>query len=171
MIFWGADVRKYFLVVTTLFMCSSSCLAWEATVDGPDVFGKTKVVAFDGAFRDSLMVQCDSETELSIAYIFKKKEFQEITEVPAKLFVKTTEASPTVLEATFRNWNDNYGGVVASGKTDDIIKLVNSIGLAKGKIAVGYEVGGVRDSASFSSNRSTQTIKTVFEKCKLQLPP
>ncbi len=163
-------MKKYFFVSFALLVFSSTSFAWDATVTGPDVFGKTKVVAFDGGLSDSLIVQCDSETELSVAYIFKKKEFQEITEVPAKLFVKTTDTSPTVLEATFRNWNDNYGGVVASGKTDDIIKLVNSIGLAKGKIEVGYEVAGVRDSASFSSNKSTQAIKTVFDKCKLQLP-
>jgi hypothetical protein len=74
------------------------------------------------------------------------------------------------LDATYRNWNDNYAGIVANGKTDEIIKLVNSIGSAKGKIEVGYDVVGIRESASFSSLRSTQTIKTVFEKCKLQLP-
>lgn len=167
----GSGFMKGILSIAITFLISStSAFAWDATVDGPDVFGKTKVVALDGALNNSLVVQCDSETDLFIAFIFKKKEFQEITEIAAKLFIKTTEASPTILEATYRNWNDNYAGVVASGKTDDIIRLVNSIGLAKGKIEVGYDVAGIRESASFSSRRSTQTIKTVVEKCKLQLP-
>ena len=163
-------MNRFISVAIALLMSSTLSYAWDATVDGPDVFGKIKVVALDATFNSSLVVQCDSETELFVAFIFKKKEFQEITEVPAKLYIKTAEASPTVLEATFRNWNDNYAGVVATGRNDEVIKLVNAIGLAKGKIEVGYDVAGLRESASFGSRKSTQTIKTVFDKCKLLLP-
>jgi hypothetical protein len=150
-----------------LALSSASAFSWETTVDGPDVFGKVKVVAAEDLASMSMVVQCDSETELFVAFIFRKKEFQEINEIPAKLYVKTTDASPSIYDAVFRNWNDNYAGVVAAGRSNELVQLIETIGNAKAKIEVGYEVGGNRESASFSSHRSKQAMKTVFGKCKL----
>ncbi|OBQ83759.1 hypothetical protein A9K71_23350 [Mesorhizobium sp. WSM3873] len=65
-------------------MCNvSPSLAWQANTEGPDVFGITKVIATEGSLRDSLVVQCDSKDTLFVAYIMRKKEFDEVPEGPA----------------------------------------------------------------------------------------
>jgi hypothetical protein len=144
--------------------------AWDALVEEPDVFGKVKVVATENSINQSLVVQCDSEAELFLAVIVRKKEFEDVTEAPAKLYVQTSDAGPAILEASFRNWNDNYAAVVASGRELEIINVISAIGSAKKKIKVGYEVLGLRESANFSSRNSKATVETIFEKCKLSQP-
>jgi hypothetical protein len=43
---------------------------WNVRVDGPDVFGASTVVAVvDGDSRNGLVVQCNSEDSLALAYI------------------------------------------------------------------------------------------------------
>lgn len=138
--------------------------AWDATVTGPNVFGKTKVVAVEGSARESIIVQCETDGVMLLAYIFKKKEFQEINEFPAKLYVQVDKGSPVILEATFRTWNDNYAGVVASDEAS-ILPVLDKIEAGKSKINIGIEILGKQDSASFSVRGSTRTIKKVKAGC------
>ena len=163
-------MSKFFAATFFFFLINGSALAWDAVVDGPDVFGKTKVVASEGAYNNGLVIQCNSDSELFFAFIQKKKEFDKTPEAPAKLLVKASEASPVSFDATVRDWNDNYIGVVVAGRADDLVKVLDLIGSAKGKIEVGYDVGGVQESASFGSHNSTRTIQTVFDKFKLTRP-
>ena len=163
-------MQKLVLSLTFLTSFTQASYAWEATINGPDVFGKTKVVATEGRGRTSLIIQCDSDSELYLAYIFEKKKFDDINDTPAKLYVKTSPSGPTVLDAQMRDWNDNYAGIVVTGRTKELIEVIALIGNAKAKIEVGYEVLGFQESDSFSSNRSQKTVKTVFDKCKIEKP-
>jgi hypothetical protein len=58
----GDEMKKHFVATISFLMFSTPCSAWNATVDGPDIFGKTKVVELEGGLSNSLVVQCDSET-------------------------------------------------------------------------------------------------------------
>ncbi len=158
------------LPISILFAITTSgaASAWEASVEGPDVFDKVTVIASETGLNDSLVVQCDSESELFIAYIFRKKEFEETPTIPAKLFLKWGDESPLILEASHRNWNNNFGGVVASGRDENTMKAISGIRDAKGKIQVGFEVVGNRISASFSSRGSKKPMTTIIEKCRLK---
>ena len=44
---------------------------WDVRVEGPDVFGNTKVMAGTAGASESMVVQCDQKEEFFIAYIFK----------------------------------------------------------------------------------------------------
>ncbi len=162
-------LRGLVLAVTAIAL-TDPVFAWEATVEGPDVFGKTKVVALEGGLRNSLIVQCDSAGEVILAYIEKKKEFDEVAEIPVKLFLKTSNEGPQVLEAKLRNWNDNYSGVVVDKSNTGIVAAIQSIGEAKKKIEIGVEVLGQQFSASFSSQGSRKAIEKVMKECKLSAP-
>ena len=117
--------RTIFFTIFFAIALQKSALAWNAEVNGPDVFGKITVVASEHILNKSLVVQCDTETELFLAFIIKKKEFDTTPEVPAKLLIKTSDAAPTILDATLRDWNDNYMGVVVAGRNDDVIKVIH----------------------------------------------
>ena len=161
-------MKTSMLAIATLSLASTASYSWEVSVDGPDVFDKIKVVATEGNLREALVVQCDSESEFMIACIFRKKEFENTPEVPAKLFLKWSDASPVVLDATLRDWNDSYGGVVVSGREPTIMTLIAGIRDAKAKIQVGVEILGNKESAAFSSRGSKKAMNAVLEKCKLQ---
>lgn len=163
-------LRTIMLAGCAFMLTGTSAYAWTANVDGPDVFGVTKVFAIEGGERESLVVQCDSDENLFIAYIFRKKEFETVNETPATLLIQINGEQPASLSATMRAWNDNYGGVVASGRTAENIAVVTAIGKASGKINIGFEFLGNRESASVGSRGSTAAMKKVMDLCKL-LPP
>jgi hypothetical protein len=143
-------------------------------VEGPDVFGATKAWAIEDGSQDSLVVQCDSEDDLYIAYITPKKPFEEIPTVPATLYIQASGEAPLQLDAVLRSWNDNYAGVVASGRDPQLIAVLREIEVAKSKINVGYDISGNRDSSSFGSRGSTQAMKSLFDACQLsdvEAPP
>ncbi|MUT27297.1 MULTISPECIES: hypothetical protein [Mesorhizobium] len=51
---------------------------------------------------------------------------------------------------------------------------IQEIKTSKGKVNVGYDIAGNRDSASFSSRGSTSAMQRVIDGCKLSaipLPP
>jgi hypothetical protein len=147
---------------------SSAAFAWEVFVEGPDVFDKTKVVATESNFNEGLTIQCNSDDELLIAYIFKKKEFDSVAETPGKILIKVGEAPPMKLDGSLRAWNDNYGGVVASGRDPELVNVIKQIKDAKGKIQIGIEFLGSQASAEVSSRGSTKAMETVLSKCKLE---
>lgn len=154
-------------VVAVVFAMHGSAFAWDATIEGPDVFGVTKVIAIEGSLRESLVIQCDSKDSLFFAYVFPKKEFEEIAEFPVTLLVQTGPEQPTRLEATFRAWNDKFGGVVASGRDATVLKLLKDISQAKGKVNVGFEAKGHQWSGTFGSRGSSKAIQRVTDGCKI----
>lgn len=166
----GIKMNYKFFIFAALIFTSPSAFAWEVRVDGPDVFDKVKVITTETGLNANLVIQCDSESDLQLAYIFKKKEFDKTVEAPAKLFVKTGEGPPTILDASFRDWNDNYSGVIVSGLTVELWQVLSDIGSAKKKIQAGIDVLGLKDSSSFGMQKSAQVLHTIFEKCKLKKP-
>jgi hypothetical protein len=132
------------------------------------------VIATEGGVRDSLVVQCDSKETLFVAYVLRKKEFEEVTEAPAMLYIQGSSASSLKLEATIRTWNDNYAEVVAVGRIPELMAVIAEIKDSKGKVNVGYDISGNQDSASFSSRGSTKAMQRVIDGCKpsdIPLPP
>lgn len=148
--------------------------AWQASTEGPDVFGVTKVIATENGLRDSLVVQCDSKESLFVAYILRKKEFEDVPEGPATLYLQGSSGSPLKLAATIRTWNDNYAGVVAVGRVPEVMAAIQEIKNSKAKVNVGYDIAGNQASASFGSRGSTAAMQRVIDGCKLSdipLPP
>jgi hypothetical protein len=151
----------------SLLAISSQARAWDVRVEGPDVFGLTKVLGGTTNGRETLVVQCNSEDELFLALIFPKKEFEEIPTLPAKFFLQTDSEKPQVLDAVLRTWNDKNAGIVMSGRSEDIISAIKGMGTAKSRVNVGYELSGMRESASFGARGSTKTIDRIVKDCKL----
>jgi hypothetical protein len=141
---------------------------WTAHADGPDVFGTTKVVAVTDGPRQSLIVQCDDKDQLFLAFIFAKKEFDNVPTVPANLLIQTDGGTPVHLMAEIREWNDNYAGVVVEGRTPELVNVLQSIHDAHLHINIGIAVGDNRQSASFEADGSTAAIDEVFSGCKLR---
>ncbi|MDH4988596.1 hypothetical protein QEZ47_24380 [Aminobacter anthyllidis] len=146
---------------------SSIAHAWEANIEGPDVFGVTKVLATVISLREGMVVQCDSKEELSFAFIFRKKEFEDVVAGPATLYLQGASSEPLKLPAELRVWNDNYGGVVASGRDPQVLAAIKEIQEARSKLNVGIEIGGSQNSASFGSRGSTKAMEKVIQGCKL----
>jgi len=141
--------------------------AWSAKTFGPDVFGQTTVVAESGGEDESLVVQCDDQGKLFIAFIFTKKKFDEVQTLPADLLIQVDNGTPIHLGAETRSWNDDYAGVVAEGRTSASISGLKAIGGARTSLNAGVVVGDHRESATFSSAGSTEAIEEAFRGCKL----
>jgi hypothetical protein len=159
--------KKVAAALAALFISTSAALSWDATIEGPDVFGATKALGGIDNGRDSLVIQCSSDDTLHLALLLPVKEFEETPTTPATFHIQIDDGQPVALEASLRGWNKNYRGVVLSEKTAELISLVRSFGTAKRVVNVGYEVNGYRDSASFSARGSTQAIKRISDACKL----
>lgn len=166
---------KAMIAVATALFSISDAYAWETFVEGPDVFGATKAMATEGSQRDGIVIQCDSKGSLALAYIVRKKEFDEVSSTTATLYIQSDKgATPAKLEATLREWNDNYAGVVVSGVSPELMNVIRSIGQAKGKIGIGFEARGNQWSAEFSSRGSTNSVSKLLKACDLEnagLPP
>jgi hypothetical protein len=158
---------KFSVALGALFLSAGAANAWSASVDGPDVFGNIKVIATEGSGRDAIVVQCDSKEELYVAFIKRKKEFEEIPELPASLLIQVNSGEPLRLSATLRSWNDNYMGFVATGREPALVQAINAIKGASGRINVGAEVSGNQVSATFGSRGSTSAMNKVIASCKL----
>ena len=154
-------------VALSIFSSMVPAFSWETTVEGPDVFDKTKVVSTEMNFNEGLIIQCNSTDELLISYAFRKKEFEDVSEAPATLLIKIGDAAPIKLDAGLRAWNDNFAGVVASGRTPENVSVLSAIKESKGKIQIGAEINGTQISSSVGSRGSTKSMETALTKCKL----
>jgi len=163
----GQMFKRTVFAATVLSLTAPTALAWDVSIDGPDVFGVTKVFTTEGNAREAIVVQCDSKDELFVALIFKKKEFEDVPTIPATLLFQINGATPVKLEATLRAWNDNYGGVVASGRVPELVDTIKAIQDASGKINAGYEALGNQASASFGSRGSTDAMQKIMKHCLL----
>jgi hypothetical protein len=168
-------VAARIVLAATMACLPARALAWSATVEGPDIFGVTKVLAGAEAGRENLVISCDSKDDLFIALIFPKKEFDKLTAAPAKLLLRgSTDASAITLEAQFGDWNDRFGGVVAGGRVPEIRAAIEAIAAAKSKIQIGALVNGNQISTETSSRGSTAAMAKVIEHCRIgeiALPP
>ncbi len=140
---------------------------WSARTEGPDIFGVTKVVAATEGSDGSLVIQCDDKEGLSIAYIFRKKEFDDVVPTPAELLVQADNAKPLHLAAEVKEWNKNYAGVAADGRAADSIDALQAIRNAHTRINIGVVVGDHKVSASFEVDGSTGAMDSVVAGCKV----
>ena len=142
---------------------------WTTKVEGPDVFGNTKVHAIAASnINESLVIQCDQKDDLHIALLFRKKEFDKLPTVPAELLVQADNGQPVKLSAVLRTWNDNYGGIVAEGSSAELVAILRTIALARGKINLGAVVNGNQICASFGSQGSRAAMEKAIKSCKLE---
>lgn len=146
---------------------STQAFAWDAMVNGPDVFGETTVLAGEEGMQSKLVVQCNSKGEVVIAMISPKKQFDSVNETEAALFFAFNADQPVKISARLRSWNDNFAGVVSTATKDETIPLLIGIRDAKGPIKAGADILGNKISDSYSSSGSTAAMKTLLEKCKL----
>lgn len=146
---------------------STPVFAWDAMVNGPDVFGETTVLAGEEGMQSKLVVQCNSKGDVAIALISPKKQFDTVNETEAALFFAFNSGQPIKISARLRSWNDNFAGVVSTVSKDETIPLLINIRDAKGPIKAGADILGNKISDSYSSRGSTTAMKTLMEKCKL----
>ncbi len=158
---------KALLILAAVVGFATPAAAWDAIVDGPDVFGKTTVLAMDIAPQASLVLQCNSEGEVLLAFTYPKKAFEEVAEQQAVLYFTASDAEPMKLPATFRAWNDNYAGVVAALDHDAQSSVIAAIRNAKGSIKAGADISGNKISSNFTSKGSASAMKKVTEGCKI----
>lgn len=154
--------------------CGLAHAQWSSQVTGPDVFGNTTVLAtVDNADGNGLVVQCDQNNTLDLAYIIPgtPSELDELskagTSIPADLLVKVDHGQVMKFSAEFKAWNNTYIGIVASGRTTDIVAAIKAMGAAASQISVGAVIAGTQQSDSFDVENSTSTMNTATLDCKL----
>ena len=161
----GTMFRLTLLTIFTVTATSAS--AWYADVTGPDVFGKTIVLAGEEGRQSTLVIQCDSAGTLLVAVIRRKKEFEEVSDAAATIYFTVSEAAPTKLSAHMKAWNDNYMGVVADAPSAELIPIVKAIRDAKAEIKIGFEINGNQVAENLSSSGSTAAMNKVISGCKI----
>ena len=109
-------------VAFAVSLAPSIALAWDVSVEGPDVFGATKALAATTNGREFLVIQCDSDNELYLALTTPKKEFEEVPTVPATFLIQIDSDAPQKLDASTRAWNNNSMGIVVSDRTPELIR-------------------------------------------------
>ncbi|MBX3597321.1 MAG: hypothetical protein KF874_07100 [Rhizobiaceae bacterium] len=152
-----------------LLLSTASASAWDTVVAGPDVFGDTKVSSRVGGQLSDLVVHCTAYGELKIAFISRKKEFEDVTPVAGYLYIAVPPAPAIQFDATLQAWNDNYSGVVAAEDRSRILKAIGQIRDANGQIQVGSDVLGKRWTENLSSSGSTDAMNKVISGCRLKL--
>lgn len=164
------------LVVMCVAMAhiSSAAAQWFANVTGPDVFGNTEVVAAASSpTSNALVVQCNADDKLVVAFISPASEslMDKISnmgnQLPADLLIKVGQKSVRKFDAIMQVWNNNYIGVVTSGRIPEIVDLIREISGGSGKISVGVVFLGNRETDSFGTSGSTVAMNTIMRSCKL----
>jgi len=142
-------------------------MSWDVAIEGPDVFGRHKALGGTQNSRNTLVIQCDNEEQLHLAYLIPIKEFEEVPDLPATFLIQIDSNEPVRLDATLRGWNDRNAGIVVSGRTRELAETILLFGTAKGRVNIGYDVRGSRDSATFGARGSTAAIRKIDATCKL----
>jgi hypothetical protein len=102
-----------------------------------------------------------------MAYIMRKKEFEDVHTIPASLLVKIDSGDVSNLDASYRNWNDNYAVIAVEDRSTGLIAIVKKIGQSKGTINIGIIINGHQLSDSFPASGSTAAISKIVQACKL----
>ncbi len=162
------------IIALSTFGCGVAHAQWSSQVTGPDVFGNTTVLAtVDNVDGNGLVVQCDQNSTLDLAYIIPgtPSELDELskagTSIPADLLVKVDNGLVMKFSAEFKAWNNTYVGIVASGRTTDIVTAIKAIGGAANQISVGAVIAGNQQTDNFDVGNSTSAMNTATSDCKL----
>lgn len=155
-----------FLIAAALTTLATTSVAsdWIARVEGPDIFGKTTVLALASSGRQNLVVQCDTETAPVVALTDRTATPIETT-VPSVVFLLKAGGSDLIkAQATYAKWNEDYDGATVNEPAATTAMIV-AISNATGEIQVGLDIFGNKVSASFTSRGSTNAMKQVTEHC------
>jgi hypothetical protein len=170
----NALASSLFIVATSLPLGAAWAQQWQVRVTGPDVFGNTKVIAVvEGPNDDALVVQCDAKDQLELAYI-EAVPSSEISQavgksVPETFLIKAGSGNVQKFDAILQVWNNTHFGTGVSGRTPQLIAVLNAIGTATGAINIGVEsAAGDTTSQTFSAAGSTAVMHTVITNCNLQ---
>ena len=171
----NGNLMAFVIAMLILVMAVKPAYAqWSAQVTGPDVFGNTTVLAsVDDAAGQSLVVQCDQNDTLDLAYLIPgtPSEMDDASKagvgIPADLLVKVDDAQVMKFSAQLRAWNNTYLAVVASGRTTAIVAAIKAIGRASSQISVGAEILGNQQTDTFDASNSTSSMNTATTECKL----
>ena len=162
------------LLIGSIILSHPAQAQWASKVIGPDVFGNTTVIATVGSETgDALVIQCNQKDTLDLAFLSPAtpSDIDELSKtdatIPAQLLIKVDQGHVVTFNAQLQQWNNNYVGVVASGRTTDIVAIVNAIGKATSQISVGTEIMGNQTSDTFGTDGSTDAMDTATTSCKL----
>ena len=149
---------------------------WHVNIEPPDVFGKKNVMAADlnGIVdREIFIVKCYGDT-LTIAYIRKKKEFKEIDERAADLFIQIDNGNPIKIPARILEWNSKYEGIEYDFRLSEVydiskaVAILTSIADSKSPINLGATAGEEEImTASVGAGGSGAAMATVIKECHL----
>ena len=154
------------ILISILCFLPTAQAEWTGYTKGPDIFGNTTGIASASGANGRLIVQCDKD-ELMIAYIMRKKEFEEVHTIPASLLVKIDAGDVSNLDGSYRNWNDNYSAIAVDDRSAGLIAIVKKIGQSKETIQIGGVINGHQLSDSFPASGSTAAISKIVQACKL----
>lgn len=162
------------LLIGSIVFSHPAQAQWASNVTGPDVFGNTTVIAtVSSETGNALVIQCNQNDTLDLAFISPATpaDLDALSKtnvtIPAQLLVKVDQGHVVTFNAQLQQWNNNYVGVVASGRTTDIVSIVNEIGKATSQISVGTEIMGNQTSDTFGTDGSTAAMNTASTSCKL----
>lgn len=148
---------------------------WLYRVTDEDVFGDSRVNAYvEGDSGITLTIQCNGNGDFDLAYLIPgtQSEIDAASKAdggePSTLFIKVDQEKLLKFNAIFRKWNDHYLGVVASGRTKELVSAVRVIANARKSISVGVEVLGNREARNFVAAGSTAAMSAVIKKCNLE---
>jgi hypothetical protein len=161
------------LLALTLGYPGTASAQWTAEVTGPDVFGATTVVAavMLGS-GDGLIVQCDADSlNLVRAMAVPEAVTAEWEKTggtkPASLAIRVDSGSVETFDAQIAFWNNTHLGIIAHGRTPQILDMIRQIGAAKNTVDVGAEIAGSKPSESFGTIGSSSAMSSVMKNCKL----
>lgn len=146
---------------------------WFSHASQPDVFGNRTVNAVTTApTGDGLTIQCNQKDSLNFAYVFPVTPqeldiLQRSGGFPVTLLLKVDNNSVMKFDAAAQDWNNKYGGFVASGRSYAIVQAIKEISEAQRNISIGVNFMGNQESDNFSPIGSTAAMNTVIHDCKL----
>ena len=171
---YRATKRAIAVALSVMSAGTSADAQWVVRANGPDVIGNEKVVAIAPSDSgDALIVQCDQTSSLYIALIERgtSSEMNQLSEIssgiPAELLIRVDQNPVQKFDAKLRQWNTRFLGVVARGRTPDMVAVLRQIGTGQRRISVGTEVLGSQESDSFGVMGSANAINQVLKDCKL----
>lgn len=153
-----------FILIAALTGSPAMAGEWYVDVVGPDIFGKTKVIAVAPGPSLSIIVQCDSESVPKLALVEPAKTPVDGPKPGLEILLKAGAGDIIKSPAILDRWNEQMNASIAHDpfKTE---RMIEAIGEASGEILVGISVLGEEISASFSSTGSTRAMAMVKKHC------
>lgn len=158
------------LVLTVSAGCANA-QGWLTKVDDDIVNdGKTAtMVGVVGPSLQTLLFRCSSSGDLMMAYVERDTYDSRLDNVPATIFVKVDGLAKHTIDAEFFEHNAKYMGMRAKIGRDALVRILDEIGRARSKIAVGFHIAIVDGSwsGSISARGSTAAVGQFVDACGL----